>query len=866
EIILHSSEGEINLMNGRFYPTPILQELNPKISTEQLKRIVEKDLKSKNVEVFESDLIAEPYVSELVIYHPKRDKNAEKLCYHVSIRPNAMQLYEYFVNAISGEIIHQFNHTCNFTGNRIKHEHKKEVWRDGSENASAADLFGIKRDVKAYLSAGAYYLIDASRTMFKPALSQIPNKPVGAINTLDALNTSPEKSSFKYTNVKSLDNKWTGQSTAISAHYNAGISYNYFKTVHARESINGKGGTINSIVNVAEKNGGSLENAFWNGETMYYGNGGSAFFPLARSLDVAGHELTHGVVQNTANLEYENESGAMNESYADMFGAMIDRDDWKIGEDVVKASFFPSGALRDMSNPHNGGTNINSPAWQPNHMNEKYKGTDDNGGVHINSGIPNFAFFKYATALNKEKAEKVFFRALEKYLVRSSQFIDLRAAVQQAATDLFGAGTNEVNQVAIAFAAVGIGGGGSSTGSGYQTDIKTNPGSDVVLFSDNDYSTVSLYFPATNKSIKITDTDINSRPSVMDNGAYMVFVASDKTIHGINLNWVNGTFAEEVISAEKVWRNVAISKDGLRLAATLDQEENVIYVYDFSKSPAKQKSFVLTNPTHTTGISTGEVQYCDAMDFDLTGENIMYDAFNKLNGSNGSSLDYWDIGIINVYDNKTKTFATGNIEKLFSDIEEGSSVGNPSFSKNSPHIIAFDYQVGFDQNKTYIYTVNLQTGDIGEIYYNGKDVLGFPTFSRTDDRLLFETEDALGNFAGSIGLNPDKLSAKTSTPAEVVNEARWPLWFSNGTRILVDAKDIASEQYQVFPNPFKESITIVFKQYGNQIKPYQLIDIMGRVQLSGTLSQETTNIDMSNLASGTYFFKIENTVRKLIKF
>ena len=82
--------------------------------------------------------------------------------------------------------------------------------------------------------------------------------------------------------------------------------------------------------------------------------------------------MTHGVIQSTANLEYQGESGALNESFADVFGTMIDRDDWKIGEDVVKTSFFPSGALRDLENPHNGApTNNFDKGWQPRHYNER---------------------------------------------------------------------------------------------------------------------------------------------------------------------------------------------------------------------------------------------------------------------------------------------------------------------------------------------------------------------------------------------------------------------------------------------------------------------------------------------------------------
>lgn len=104
-----------------------------------------------------------------------------------------------------------------------------------------------------------------------------------------------------------------------------------------------------------DEDGTEMDNAFWNGEVMAYGNGATDFTPLAGALDVAGHEMTHGVIENTARLEYNAQSGALNESFADVFGVLIERKNWTIGETVTKRSAFPSGALRDMANPNQGG-------------------------------------------------------------------------------------------------------------------------------------------------------------------------------------------------------------------------------------------------------------------------------------------------------------------------------------------------------------------------------------------------------------------------------------------------------------------------------------------------------------------------------
>jgi Zn-dependent metalloprotease len=254
--------------------------------------------------------------------------------------------------------------------------------------------------------------------------------------------------------VTSTNNEW-GLKAAVSAHYNAKITYDYFRTTFNRNSINGLGGNIISMVNVADEDGSSMANAFWNGQAIFYGNGGTKYEPLAGALDVAAHEIGHGVISNSANLEYIGQSGAMNESFADIFGSMVDRDDWLMGEDVVKASHFPSGALRNMSDPHNGGVKGNT-YWQPAHMSEFVFGDQDNGGVHSNSGIINHAFYLFATAVGKDAAEKVFYRALTEYLTNTSQFIDLRIAVVQSASDLFESGSQEVISAGEAFDAVGI--------------------------------------------------------------------------------------------------------------------------------------------------------------------------------------------------------------------------------------------------------------------------------------------------------------------------------------------------------------------------------------------------------------------------
>ena len=421
-IYIYGSESTLHLdkQKERFTGSVCLvkQEVatNPNINITQALEITVSDLKKltlyKMLSQKEKELLHyESPAYSLVLY--KKDGIEYFLTWAITIRPNFIEEWKYFIDAATGGIIHKFNNTNS----------------DGPVTANATDLNNVSQTIDTYLENGTYYLYNRSEAMFDPATEE------GVILTLDANNTSSADLNYSY--ITSVNNSWT-QKAAVSAHFNAARAYDYLSATFGRNSINGLGGNIISLVNVAEDDGSSMENAFWNGQAVFYGNGGDHFLPLAGGLDVAAHELGHGVVSNSANLEYLGQSGAMNESFADIFGSMVDRDDWLIGEDITKTIFSPSGALRNMADPHNMGDNTR-PYWQPSHVSEMYLGENDNGGVHLNSGIGNRAFYLYATDISKDKAEQVYYRALTEYLTKTSQFIDLRIAVMQSAIDLYGA-------------------------------------------------------------------------------------------------------------------------------------------------------------------------------------------------------------------------------------------------------------------------------------------------------------------------------------------------------------------------------------------------------------------------------------------
>lgn len=238
---------------------------------------------------------------------------------------------------------------------------------------------------------------------------------------------------------------------AQATHNNTGATYDYYWTTFGRDSFNNAGATLTSSVHF----GSGYNNAYWNGYQMVYGDGdGYVFSPLGMGLDVVAHELTHAVTQYSANLVYSYQSGALNESYSDVFGEMVENyahgsNDWLMGEDVYTPT-IPGDALRSLSNPPQYG--------QPDNMSKYVATTSDNGGVHTNSGIPNKAAYNIASAIGTAKMQQIYYRTLTLYLTSSAQFTDARDASVQAATDLYGASSPEVAAVQNGFAAVGIGG------------------------------------------------------------------------------------------------------------------------------------------------------------------------------------------------------------------------------------------------------------------------------------------------------------------------------------------------------------------------------------------------------------------------
>ena len=262
-----------------------------------------------------------------------------------------------------------------------------------------------------------------------------------------------------------------GNTAADEAFDGAGETYDLFKESYNRDSIDGRGLPLDSTVHYQK----GYDNAFWNGSQMVYGDGDEdlpaaerIFNRFTIALDVIGHELTHGITQYTAALTYQNQSGALNESMSDVFGSLVKQRklghsaaaaDWIIGAGLFTANVKGVG-LRSMKAP---GTAYDDPVIgkdpQPAHLKDYLQTTDDNGGVHYNSGIPNHAFYITAVEIGGnawDKAGQIWYAALTSKLQAASDFQAAANLTFQAAAELFGQASLEQKAVAKGWNEVGI--------------------------------------------------------------------------------------------------------------------------------------------------------------------------------------------------------------------------------------------------------------------------------------------------------------------------------------------------------------------------------------------------------------------------
>lgn len=274
------------------------------------------------------------------------------------------------------------------------------------------------------------------------------------------------------------DDVWTDDPVAVDVHYGAAATWDYFWESHGRQGPDGEGGPRyipprdggDALVSMLVHYSRGYNNAFYSGEVFVFGDGDGRQFGALTALDVVAHEMTHAVNGSSAGFTYYGESGALDEGFADIFAAMVERDAygdgeriWTIGEDCYTPS-VSGDALRYIATPADNG-------YSPDHYDSRYTGSQDNGGVHVNAGIVSLAFYLHTEGgghptsgdplqvdgIGASAASTIWYRALTHYMTASTDFAGARVAVLSAAADLYGSDSDEYAAAQDAWYLVGVG-------------------------------------------------------------------------------------------------------------------------------------------------------------------------------------------------------------------------------------------------------------------------------------------------------------------------------------------------------------------------------------------------------------------------
>ncbi|GAA0063266.1 M4 family metallopeptidase [Clostridium sp. CTA-1] len=426
----------------------------------------ENDNWENKIKLSKSDAIAK--AKNNIKYEELHDSKADLYLYNFEGKPYVVYLvdldtdtgnWNIFVNAEDGSIVNKFNNTPTLANTRDKKltSTKKintkvnksnnvvDVQGDTLKGKGKSSLNGIV-DIDLTYKDGKYYLKNSNKNIY---VYDINNKYIGYTKS-DLLRASSlvENNSSEFTDDKHI--------IAVDTYINLGKTYDYYKDKFNRNSIDNKGMKVEAFVDY-----NAVGDAAWNEEfnSMFFGNGdGKNFAHMSKSLDIVGHEFSHGVTHKESNLKYENESGALSESFSDIMGVAIKGKNFKLGEDSWKPN-TEEAAIRDMQDPSKRG--------QPAHMKDyRYMPATpmgDNGGVHVNSGITNHAAYLIADGIEKLGVEnskdimaKLFYTANCYEWDETTNFSKCRNDLIKVTKDLYGENSKYVQIVENAFDKVGI--------------------------------------------------------------------------------------------------------------------------------------------------------------------------------------------------------------------------------------------------------------------------------------------------------------------------------------------------------------------------------------------------------------------------
>lgn len=750
ELLAHIDiNGHLTCIESTLEPQPALASIEPVVTADQAATLTRVR--------FPGGQTATHSIPELAIL--ARSGEAARLAWTFELTVGYSQAWRVVVSATSGELLSRESRICtaNVAGRGI-------------------DLLGTTRNLNVWQSGATYYLIDASKPSFDNRFNPLVDargviliadaqaKPLAQLTDSDVIYVT-----------SSSPNSWTVRD-GVSASYCFSQTYDYFRDRHGRNSYDNQGTTLTALVRI-----GGLDNAFWNGAVGMMGFGDAK--PYAASLDVIGHEVTHGVVEKSAGLVYQNQPGALNEAFADIFGEMTEartdgQPDWLLGTRL-------GSPIRNMKDP----AAFNLPSRMSEFRNLPNTDAGDHGGVHYNSSIINRAFYQLAAGLPNAigliAAERIFYRALTVHLLAQSQFIDARLATITSAEELFGVGTAQALRTAEAFDSVEIFAAPSTT---------PPPSIPVVAAADSYLSVEDAFFggyelrrweTALNDGSfgrQITTGIKHSRPAVDGAGEIALVVTSNHDLALIDT--ADPTVREDLGEPGRI-HSVAISPDSHYVSLVLRNAitgvpENEILLIDLIKS-SDSRTIQLAVPL-LDGSPVDNVLYADAMTFSADSTRLIYDALSTVRFGTGNPVRRWSISAVDV--------ATGRTSVVIPPIN-GVDTGNPSFGKTGNRYLLFE-ATDVDDGMSYVFVADLFAGELGSIRVV-EDVYTYPCFTGDDRAVIYSAPD--GSFFGSgvsiyrINLTADRLHT-VGNPVWWIEDAYMGIVYRRGTFVGTNAAPV----------------------------------------------------------------------------